>query len=86
MGHLPIIERSWNLKLIQTLAVRHSSACGIANSIDPDQTAPKEQSDQSLHRLCGCFNPNTELHIFSRQINSVCPSNLEKPCGLMQTY
>ena len=24
---------------------------GMANSVDPDQTAPKEQSDQGLHCL-----------------------------------
>ena len=24
---------------------------GMANSVDPDQTAPEEQSDQGLHHL-----------------------------------
>ena len=32
---------------------------GMANSVDPDQTAPKEQSDQGLH----CF------------LRSSCPNN-----------
>ena len=31
----------------------------MANSADPDQTAPKEQSDQDLHCLLEDFCPNT---------------------------
>ena len=32
--------------------------CEIANSIDPDQTAPKEQSDVGLHSLLRHFCSN----------------------------
>ena len=31
----------------------------MANSADPDQTAPKEQSDQGIHYVCSDFFPNT---------------------------
>ena len=36
-------------------------AHGVANSVDPDQTAPKEQSDLGLHCLLrpNCFNTFT---------------------------
>ena len=30
----------------------------MSNTEDPDQTAPKEQSDQGLHCLLGHFDPN----------------------------
>ena len=30
----------------------------MANSVDPDQTAPKEQSDQDLHCLLRHICPN----------------------------
>ena len=29
----------------------------MANSVDPDQTAPKEQSDPGLHSLHSCICP-----------------------------
>ena len=32
---------------------------GMANSVDPDQTAPEEQSDQGLHCLLRPICPNT---------------------------
>ena len=32
---------------------------GMANSVDPDQTAPKEQSDLVLHFLLRPICPNT---------------------------
>ena len=33
---------------------------GIANTVDPDQTAPQEQSDLGLHCLPGRACPKTE--------------------------
>ena len=37
---------------VNKIAVMHSKAAdGMANSADPDQTAPKEQSDLDLHCL-----------------------------------
>ena len=34
----------------------------MANSVDPDQTAPLEQSDQGLHCLPRPVCPKTEEH------------------------
>ena len=34
-------------------------ADGMANIVDPDQTAPSEQSDLGLHCLLGPIVPNT---------------------------
>ena len=34
-------------------------ADGMANSVDPDQTAPKKQSDLGLHCLLRPICPNT---------------------------
>ena len=53
-----------NLPKIQTmrpnLSVFHlKDANGIANSEDPDQTAPREQSDLGLHCLPRPFCPKT---------------------------
>ena len=38
-------------KLIFTIRRYHNIGGEIANSVDPDQTAPKEQSDQGLDCL-----------------------------------
>ena len=39
--------------------MRPINADGLANSVDPDQTAPKEQSDQGLQCLFRLTCPNT---------------------------
>ena len=36
----------------------------MANSADPDQTAPVEQSDQGLHCLQRNFCPNIKGHLW----------------------
>ena len=56
-----------NLPKIQTKTpslwvFRHKDANGIANSEDPDQTAPKEQSDLGLHCLPRPICPKTLDH------------------------
>ena len=39
--------------------MRPKDADGMTNRVDPDQTAPEEQSDQGLHRLFKSVCPNT---------------------------
>ena len=36
-----------------------NNAYGMANNVDPDQTAPEEQSDLGLHSLLRPICPNT---------------------------
>ena len=38
-----------------------SNAAGMANCVDPDQTAPSEQSDLGLHCLLKHICPNIEI-------------------------
>ena len=48
---MPEREFEYYSRLVSIIMMQifHSSPCG--NSVDPDQTAPKEQSDQGLHFL-----------------------------------
>ena len=52
--YLKIQTKSPNLKVFS-----QEDANGIANSEDPDQTAPQEQSDLGLHSLPGPICPKT---------------------------
>ena len=38
----------------------HKISCGLAYSVDPDQTAPQEQSDQGLHCLLRYISAPTQ--------------------------
>ena len=52
-----------------TVRVCGKIAGGIGNNVDPDQTAPKEQSDQGLH----CLPKHVHLNILgSFGNNKVC--------------
>ena len=44
----------------------------MANSVEPDQTAPEEQSDQGLHCLLRPICPNTKNFYMSENVKIFC--------------
>ena len=77
--------------------MRPKDADGIANNVDPDQTAPKEQSDLGLHCLLSSIFPNTRKNTYVNVIEQtrflyrsgvefpfIC--NNQKICDLSRVY
>ena len=64
--------------------MRPKDADGIANSVDPDQTAPKEQSDLGLHCLLSSIFPNTRKIPMSMSLNR--PASCTGPVSNFHSY
>ena len=73
MGHMTIISLNSGIYfqiILLLLAVWQGISWRMTNSAEPNQTAPKEQSDLGLHCLLSIFCPNVNKNYDTEKLFS----------------